>query len=500
MIPWLVSWALSLGVPTARAQPEESSGPANQVLKLQEVFPPGGLRLAEAVTAAVASSPTVDRAAASVIVARANARMARIALFPRIDLYGEYRRLSPVTLPTFGIPLSQAEIDGARALVQNVTDPSAQVLLDQLVEQSIASSQASFPQFFDTFVFSADVSFPVSDFFLRSRPALRAVRAFAEAETIQSRVEAQNVALQAVETYYECSRAQTSVWMAKLAQQQVHSHLEQIRALAAAGAVPVLEQQRVESQYQNATLVVDQTMAGEQTARLALSVLLDRPTDALAQLTPHLHGVTELRPKKAQGLSDVQLQKLAMQQRDEIASLNKLVEGRRDFIRVRSAQRYPVLEASGGVDIANPNQRFFPQTNEFRTTWDVGAGLRWSPNDAMNAGVELDTARAELIQAEADLRAMEQAVRLELNQASLQYSQGQLAERSAQERVEMAARNLADVQHRAEAGTVTAPDLMDAKVDLARAEFDRHNAHIDMAIARTRFLRALGEPLVQQTE
>ena len=66
-------------------------------------------------------------------------------------------------------------------------------------------------------------------------------------------------------------------------------------------------------------------------------------------------------------------------QRLELKVLAENEQALRDQAALTRAGNYPRLDATASAQYANPNQRFFPQEDKFRGTWDAGVVLSWSP-------------------------------------------------------------------------------------------------------------------------
>ena len=71
----------------------------------------------------------------------------------------------------------------------------------------------------------------------------------------------------------------------------------------------------------------------------------------------------------------------AKTQRLEFRSIDTGIQAKEMQKRAEDAAKYPRLTAFASADYANPNQRIFPQTEEFRFTWTAGVQLSWTLND-----------------------------------------------------------------------------------------------------------------------
>lgn len=480
---------------TAAAQADSSatvdSGESGADATLGVLREAGGLTADKAAQKAVDSSATVAQAKAAQRVASAASDLALVSAIPRLDLSARYTRLSRVKQGGFGSAPSQAEIDATNALIAGVNDPEAQLLFQGIIDQSVALSTFTFPQVLDQYLLKATLTFPVSDIFLTLLPAYNASVAFADAQELQVKAQREIVALQAREAFYSYVRARAAMAVAEASLAQVTSQRTQVDALVAGGSLPKVDLVRIDAQLAAAEVAVEQSRGNVAIAAHALRTLMH---DKSAKLTDeHIAVDVDLAdvPEMPHGSRDTFIQ-TALEKRTEIRAMQKLREGRDHSVTAYSWQRAPHLSVQGNVDVANPNQRVFPQTAQFRTTWDVSAILSWSPNDIFKAGTEVSTAEAELSRAEADLQALEDGVRIEVTTA-WETLKAALASLGASEKAVEAAEETHRVrEQQLAAGAIVATDLIDAENELSKARIQRINAIIEVHVARARLDRAVG--------
>jgi outer membrane protein TolC len=146
----------------------------------------------------------------------------------------------------------------------------------------------------------------------------------------------------------------------------------------------------------------------------------------------------------------------------------------------------------GNLTYANPNPRIFPQRQEFRETWDVSMILSWSPNDFFQGERQADEARALRAQAEADLRSLEDGVRMQVTQAYENLRAALAAVEAARAGLRAAEETLRvrTAQYRAGATVIT--ELVLAVNERARAQLELVGTAIDARIAHAQLRRAIG--------
>jgi len=151
-----------------------------------------------------------------------------------------------------------------------------------------------------------------------------------------------------------------------------------------------------------------------------------------------------------------------------------------------------VRSGFGDVTYANPNQRRFPQTEDWFATWSLGAQITWSPNDVMTAGANGADAEARASALDAQKQAVRDGVDLEVTQAYQGIVEADAAIESTQRQLESAVEGYRVARELFNNGRGTATTLIDAEIVLAQTRFEHLNARVDTRIARVRLEHALG--------
>lgn len=450
----------------------------------------GGLTADQVAALAEQSSPSIARAEAALQSARAGAARALVGVFPIIDLSARYTRLSSVTPPSFGTPLTQQQIDLAQATIDSVTDPSARALFQADLAATQAQSSFRFPVVLNQYVLHAGLSWPVSDIFLSILPSYHAMEGLADSSHEQLDAQHQTIALQAREAFYSYARARAAGLVAELAVRQAEAHRADIAAFVEAGTAAPVDLMRLDAQLAAARVANARAQGGVATAGVALRSLMhvdpnsDLPIgeNLLADAAP----VTQSRD---------QLVASAIEHRAEMRALRRLVSARESMVTARTGQMLPHLGLAANYDYANPNQRIFPQQAVFHGTWDVSAVLSWQPNSLFTAGQDRSVASADLAQARADLAALEDGLRIEVSQSYEGYLAAREALTAARAGVAAAEESYRVRLERFHAGAAVTSELLDADSELSRSRLDLINAAVDLRIAEARLRRASGESI-----
>jgi outer membrane protein TolC len=159
---------------------------------------------------------------------------------------------------------------------------------------------------------------------------------------------------------------------------------------------------------------------------------------------------------------------------------------------VERTQGYPRVEGFGNLTYANPNQRFFPQQNEWNSSWDVGVRMVWTINDLGSRTATAKGTDAEIAKIQVQKQQIQDALRTEVISAYRGVEEAQLARESAARGVASAEASYDDRVRLFEAGKATSFDVLDAETTLVTARLNLVEAFVAMRMARVRLDHALG--------
>jgi outer membrane protein TolC len=152
----------------------------------------------------------------------------------------------------------------------------------------------------------------------------------------------------------------------------------------------------------------------------------------------------------------------------------------------------PRLDAIAQNTIANPNQRYFPQKDEFKSSWQVGAQLSFSLSDSLSGTTQVDEARAQAAAARSERDQLVDALRSEVTEAVL-------AERTALSSLDSSARRLSAAETSYQAryerflvGQATTVELTEAQTELFNAQLEVVEARVSIRVARARLSYVTG--------
>jgi outer membrane protein len=433
---------------------------------------PDGLTSERAAQRAAATSLEVRVKEAELLAAAAEVDRALVAYYPRMTLTARYVRLSPIEDQLLGNVVA--------APVPAGPIPPGTPLFNVPFEIPVVQNQ---------YLLQANLTVPVTDYFLRTSQSVAASTESRAAAEIEARAARLSAAMQAKILYYGWARARLQEVVAAQSVEQTRSQHEVAKAAFAGGRSSRADVLAAESQHARALLLLERAqnlrIVGEEQLRTATHDPGHRPYEIGEDLLAAL-------PSESKRYSVQQLYQEALQGRIELRAFDSAERSLVEQRRAARAGYYPRLDAFGNAYYANPNQRYFPQREEWKASWDLGVQLTWTPNDAgtssaLSAGLEARRARVA-----AQKAAFRDALRNEVTQAHQALREAE-AGLTTTERGLAAAEEAYRVRRELYGyGRATTVEVIDAETSLLRAGLEMINARIEQRIARVRLYHALG--------
>ncbi len=438
-----------------------------------------------------ASGLTADqvarRAAQTSYVAKANeaalqAASARVDVayaqyFPRLSGTARYTRLSDFTPPALSFG-SGGSLVGTPAPAGTL-NPSPTV--------AVALGGISFPLVLNNYLMQASLIVPVSDYFLRisqSYSAATNAQAAARHDVVAARARS---AADGRVTFYTWLRARGAYLVTVEALQDQKNHYKDAQNQFNVGNASKADVLRAETGVAAAELQVvrahNLAELVDKQLRIAMHDSSDRPLAVGESLDA---AVAPVQGNLKTLVSEAHSARL------EIKSIDASAEAvRQQAVAVKNGG-LPQFAAFGDALYANPNQRRFPQTDEWFATWDVGVQLTWSPNDTASAFANARGIDAQVAQIEAQKLSLRDGIELEVTQAYQATLEADQAIASTKRELAAATEAYRVSRELFNAGRATSLVVTDAESGLTRARLDELNAKVDARLSRVRLDHALG--------
>jgi outer membrane protein len=177
----------------------------------------------------------------------------------------------------------------------------------------------------------------------------------------------------------------------------------------------------------------------------------------------------------------------ALKTRPQFLALQRQVRAQELTASAIRGSRWPALGIStagteAGVELDN-----------LTWNWNAGATLTWRIFEGGLVSAQVDEARANRAGVQAQLDALRQQVRLDVEQAQLSVRATHAVLGAADEAVANARERLRLAEGRYQTGVGSGLELADAQLALASAEAQRVQAEYNLSAARSQLTRALGE-------
>lgn len=469
---------------------------------------PGGLTPKQVGELALRAKPSLRVKEAELREAAAKADQALLAFIPRLSGTATYTRLSEVknslgTQTVFGLatgdPANPFTTTIPTGGLVNGACPSPAPPSFSCVHVfdtagrdagtlSVTQVGFNFPVLLNSYSLAAQLAIPVSDYVLRLSHFYAAATHAESAKKYDLQAAELQAVAEAKVSFFNWIRAKGASVVAAEAVNQAAAHLQDVKRIVDAGLASRGDLLRLEAQKAAAEQFAADASAVANVAEQALRISLGLPANG-----PLMIGTDVLHEAPGSEASTLEtLEKEALGKRLELRSISESERATTSLVSGARAQYLPRVDAFANATYANPNQRIFPQRDEFRFTWEAGVRMSWTVNDTLAAPAAVSEAKARAAQITALKEQLLQGLRLEVASA---YGDLKRAEATidAAERGLVAAEETLRVQTELfRAGRATSVAIVDAETALVQARLQRVNARVGVLIAKTRLEHASG--------
>lgn len=450
---------------------------------------PGGLTFAQVAREAIAGSANVRAKEAELEGAEGAVAQSMVTFFPRLTLAASYTRISDTASGSLGGgALVGALNEGLLGVGNCPGNPGAQCVVDAAGVPVQATAFDLSTPVLNQYAFSANLTIPISDYFLRAVQAYSAAEHSENALSMAAEAQRLAVAAEAKITMLSWVLARGQTIVTQRSVDQASNQLKDARSLRAADKGSNADVMRIEALVAQAQFTVAEAAALEVVAEERLRIVLRAPADRPLGIgvdvfsSPAIPVMTTSDSLVAEALAA----------RLEILSNEETRKAYEDIESTTAAGFWPRLDGVGNVLIANPNQRIFPQREQFDATWDLGVRLTWTVNDTFSTLGASSQARARTAQVSAQKQLLIDAVRLEVVQAHADVLKAAPSIEAAHRGVIAAEEALRINQLLFAVGSGTGTALADAENAVTSARLRKLSAHVGLHAALVRLEHATG--------
>jgi outer membrane protein TolC len=433
---------------------------------------PGGLTADQVAKKASATSLAAEQKRFEVEAAAANLDRAVYDFIPRLSGSASYFRLSKVDGGSLG-----------NLVVAQNPGPV-------MPGQPLAAVPLQFESLQNATTFSASLTVQLSDYAFRLFQSRDGAKAQLQGSQLSLEAARRKADYDARALYYDWVRAELEAAAAEQNLQLSQEHFTRLQALAAAESAAPADVARVEATLASSerVLVQAKNLALLQRERVGLS-MHDGPRRDY-QIGEDLSTA----PPERMDLDDIaQLTRLAEQKRPELRAAQLQAVAYDKQADAAFSRVLPRLDAIAQSTYANPNQRYFPQRDEFNQSWQVGLQLSLSPTDTLTAKTQVASARAQARAAQAQRAQLLDAVRTEVTDAVLSHRTAQAGLDSSARRLAAAETSYRSRRERFQVGQATTVELTEAQTELFNARLEAVQAQVAIRVARARIAYVTGK-------
>lgn len=415
------------------------------------------LSLDEALQLARENQPQLRAAGAQTRQVTARVGEARSVYLPRVDAQAQYQRSTPNFLL------------------------SPMMLHTPLTKGYQAQNELGLGDSVDYYTFGIMASQLIYDFG-KASGGIAQVEATEQASRADERAAAQTTATNVRVAYYGVLAAQQLVAVGEETVRNQQKHAEQVRRFVNAGQRTRFDLSSVELNHSNAqiSLVRARNVLGLAKIRLKTAIGVDSEAGFSVVEPNPAEWVFERRPAR-------ELIAEAEQHRPELRRADAQLRAQQAGRKAARAGYLPSLSALGGVAAAKV-EGFGAGYN-----WFVGIGLNWNLFNGLYTTKQNAEARAGEELAAAQRENTRQAIVADVEEQRLAIDDAQARGELAERTVATGTERLAQAEHRYETGAGDVLELDDAQIMLTNAKAQSVQARYDLAIARARLARAMGQ-------
>ena len=181
-----------------------------------------------------------------------------------------------------------------------------------------------------------------------------------------------------------------------------------------------------------------------------------------------------------------------LKSRPEIQSLVLKNETALNYYNIAKNSYWPIVSVGANYYYSRPNSRIFPLVDEWNSTWDVGINLSFDIINLYSNHHVIAEAQANIDQTKAQQAQLTDAIRSEVNQAFITYSQSKEREKVLLRAVDQAEENYRITENKYRSQLVLQTELQDADNALLKSRIEKVNATADTQYAYYRLLKASG--------
>jgi len=297
--------------------------------------------------------------------------------------------------------------------------------------------------------------------------------------------------------YYDVLLAAQQITVHEASVNLLQKELEDQQRRYDAGTVPHFNVLRAEVAVANERPALIQARNNYRIAKNNLSNLLgyNLPREIWEDIPLNLTDTLDAAPYQVDLPAAIQQ---ALARRTELVAVRKTAELQRLNVVNAKAGYKPTVQVFAGYGWYNAQYTQPVELDHDIHGWNAGGQLSWDIFDGMLTHGKVVQARALYEKSMTDVDDKGRQIELEVRTAYSDFIEAREVLDSQQKVQEQADEALREARARAEAGTSTQLDVLDAETSLTQARTTQIQALHDYVVARARLERAIGEDMIQK--
>jgi outer membrane protein TolC len=269
---------------------------------------------------------------------------------------------------------------------------------------------------------------------------------------------------------------------------QAETHVADARTLRDQGMATNNDVLQAQMRREDAQIEMASAASFRQIARVRLAQLIGLPWNADIDIP---HDIPRAIEPFDENIEDLVGRALAA--RPEIQSARSRVSAGEAAVDLARSGLFPAVFLTGNYTLANPNQRVFPQSDQFTGTWSVGIIASIDIGRYPQVLAQQEQAQGRLAQARESARTLSDVVTADVVRAFLTVKEAAGRHDALARETAQAEENDRVTQERYRQGVALSSESLDAQALVVRARLREDGALFDFLAAKAALEKAVGE-------
>jgi outer membrane protein TolC len=295
-----------------------------------------------------------------------------------------------------------------------------------------------------------------------------------------------DVVINIVNAYYNLYKAMRSQRVIHESLLQSGERVKMLQSMENAGTATHNDVLRTELLQSNIELTEADVNSNVEIASFNFKLMLGLPDSASVTIDTSLaagsHNTQQLKDYMSAALNG----------RPELKAIDLREKAAETNVDLVKGNYYPQVSVGANYYYSNPNPRYIPPREEFKGTWDLGINLVWDISSLYTNKKQIAEQKANVEVISAQEVAISDAVKMEVNQAYLSYTNSLEKVQVAHKAAAQADENYRVTLSRFNNNIALLTDLLDADVLQLQAHMSEASTQADAEVAYHKLLKAIG--------